>query len=99
MSYQHLDRMDDAAYSLELLLGRKDFTDDGYITSLLGSIYLGQGRNEKLLELSGAVTDENISPEYRNRIALYRAEALYATGDIEAAETEYSRLVKLDDRI
>ena len=97
MSYQQLGRIDDAAYSLELLLARDDFSDDGYISSLLGSIYLRQGRYETLLDLTGNISGELIIPEYRNRIELYKAEAMYGTGDVEGAEAVYTELAGLDD--
>ena len=97
MAYSSLERADDAAYSLELLLERNDFTDDGYITALLSSIYLSRGRYDKILELTRRAEGLSIAPEYRNRLTLYEAEARYMTGDLERAEVLYSGLVKLDD--
>jgi len=99
MSYQQLGRTDDAAYSLELLLDREDFEDDGYIAALLGSIYLKQGKYKSLLELTAEISGDSISPEYSNRLALYEAEARYGSGDIAGAEELYSMLVEVDDPV
>ena len=96
MSYDRLGRTDDAAYSLELLLGRSDFEDDGYITALLESIYLKQGKFKNILELDTKAF-ENFTPEYKRQLKLYQAESLYMTGNLSAAEELYSSLTGLDD--
>ncbi|MDC7225243.1 MAG: tetratricopeptide repeat protein [Spirochaetales bacterium] len=97
MSYMQMGRAADAAYSLELLLERQDFTDDGYITTLLGSIYLTIGNYKELLALSSGADVRSFEPEYRNRIRLYEAEGRYGTDDINGAQEIYSELVELDD--
>jgi tetratricopeptide (TPR) repeat protein len=86
MSFEKLGRVEDAAYSLELMLNRNNYTDDGYITSLLSSIYLKQGKYESILKISTVDADSSFKPEYRNRMLLYKAEALYMTEKLDAAE-------------
>ena len=97
MSYEKLGMADNAEYSLELMLNMENFTDDGYITSLLSSSYLKQGKSERILELAAASADSTFKPEYRNRMLLYKAEALYMNGDFTAAEKIYGNLTELDD--
>ncbi len=97
MSYDKMGRLSDAAYSLELLLDRDDFSDDGYINALLSSLYLKQGKYDSVLELADNQPGESFLPEYRNQLMLHEAEAKYMTDDLAGAEELYSELTELDD--
>ncbi len=96
LSYDNLCLTADAAYSLELLLDKEDFEDDGYITALLASLYLKESRFSAILELSDEEPPESFLPEYRNQLMLYRAEALYGSGDLAGAEKIYKELSEND---
>jgi tetratricopeptide (TPR) repeat protein len=85
LSYNSAGRLSDAAWSLELLLQNDEFKDDGYITALLFSLYLKEGRYSEILSVSDNSNISGFKPEYRNRVKLYIAEAHYLLGnDIEA---------------
>lgn len=97
MSYQKMSRPDDAAYSLELLLAKDEFTDDGYITALLCSFYLNQGKYDDLIKLTDNIENKSYNDEFRKRILLNRAEAFYRNDRLAEAESLYRELTSADD--
>lgn len=97
LSYNKLERFEDAAFSLELLLEMEDYTDDGYIAALLCSLYLKIEKYDEIIAAAETLDDESLSPKNRNRIALYVAEANYMCGNIADAEELYTRLTEIDD--
>ena len=97
MSYHKLGRVEDAAFSLEILLGRDDYQDDGYVAALLCSLYLRIEKYEEIKSIVSGIDDEKMSPANLNRLNLYAAEAYYMTGDLDRAEELYTDLIKVDD--
>ncbi|MBI9109040.1 MAG: tetratricopeptide repeat protein [Spirochaetales bacterium] len=97
MCYNKLERYEDAAFSLELLLQRDDFSDDGYVTALLCSLYLKAQKYDEIIAVAGAAENDLLSPGNRNQISLYLAEAHYMNGNIDLSEKLYTELIRIDD--
>jgi TolA-binding protein len=97
LSYNKLERFQDAAFSLELLLALNDFSDDGYIAALLCSLYLKVQKYDEIIAVAESLDEKKLSPENRNRIKLYQAEAYYMSGKIDEAEKFYTELTTVDD--
>jgi len=97
LSYNKIGRYADAAFSLELLLELDDYSDDGYITALLCSLYLKIQKYDEIIAISEGLDEDELSPGNRNRIRLYIAEAHYSNGDIDEARRLYTELTRIDD--
>ncbi len=96
MCYDNMGNTADAAFSLELLLQREDFNDDGYISALLCSLYLKQSKYQTIIDFFDETSPDNFDSQWQGRLRLYRAESYYMLGDMDNAQRLYTELIGVE---
>ncbi|MBN2051197.1 MAG: tetratricopeptide repeat protein [Spirochaetales bacterium] len=90
---EEMGKTEDAEKYLSRLLERQQPSEGQYAFTLYCSLLIREGRYEDALEKIRQADLEGFQREWLERVELYRAEALWNTGEQEEAALIYSRLL------